>query len=69
MLYYAFLNGLVVIILANQKSAIFVTIDIFWIKPLNFNQMSAIDVMIYWWCLLALAILPFWTLKILIIAV
>ena len=31
----------------NQKSIIFVTIGIFKIKALNFNQMSAIDAMIY----------------------
>ena len=32
---------------ANQKSAIFVAIGIFWIKVLSFNQMSVIDVMVY----------------------
>ena len=32
---------------ANQKSMIFVTIGIFKIKDLNFNQISAIDAMIY----------------------
>ena len=31
----------------NQKSTIFVSIGIFQIKALNFNQMSAIDAMIY----------------------
>ena len=32
---------------ANQKSAIFVTISILYIKTLTFNQMSVIDAMIY----------------------
>ena len=31
----------------NQKSAIFVTIDILYIKDLSFNRTSATDVMIY----------------------
>ena len=31
----------------NEKSVIFVTIGIFQIKVLSFNQMSAIDVIIY----------------------
>ena len=32
---------------ANPKSVIFVTIDIFYIRVLSFNQMSVIDDMIY----------------------
>ena len=28
----------------NQESVIFTTIDIFWVKGLSFNQMSAMDV-------------------------
>ena len=32
---------------ANQKTAIFVTIDIFSIKTLNLKQIFATDVMIY----------------------
>ena len=32
---------------ANPNSAIFVTIDIFYIRVLSFNQMSVIDDMIY----------------------
>ena len=42
-----FLKELKVIRQANQKSAIFVTIGIFKINGLNFNQMSEIDAMIY----------------------
>ena len=32
---------------ANQKSVIFATIGIFYIKTLSFNQMSAMDAIIY----------------------
>ena len=42
-----FLEELTLIKQANQKSAIFANIDIFYIKALSFNQMSAMDVMIY----------------------
>ena len=42
-----FLKKLMLIRQANQKSAIFVTVGIFYIKTLNFNQMSAMDAMIY----------------------
>ena len=42
-----FLKELILIKQANQKSAMFVTIDMFQINALSFNQMSAIDVMIY----------------------
>ena len=42
-----FLNGLMLIRQANQMSVTFVTIGIFHIKALNFNQMSAMDVMNY----------------------
>ena len=31
----------------SKECAIFITNVIFWIKALNFNQMSAIDVIIY----------------------
>ena len=43
----SFLKELMLIGEVNQKSTIFVTIGIFQIKALNFNQMSLIDVMIY----------------------
>ena len=33
----------------NRKSMVFITVDICWIKVLSFNQMSAVDDMIYWW--------------------
>ena len=42
-----FLKDLMLIRQANQKSVIFVTIGIFYIKTLSFNQMSAMDAMIY----------------------
>ena len=42
-----FLKELMLIKQANQMSTIFVTIGIFKIKALNFNQVSAIDLMIY----------------------
>ena len=42
-----FLKELMFIKQANQRSVIFVTIGIFKIKALSFNQMSAEDVMIY----------------------
>ena len=42
-----FLKDLMLIRQANQKSVIFVTIGIFYIKALSFNQMSAMDAMIY----------------------
>ena len=32
---------------ANQNSAIFVTVGIFYIKAFSFNQISAMDAMIY----------------------
>ena len=43
----AFLKKIMLIKQVNQISAIFVTIGIFSIKALNFNQMTAIVVMIY----------------------
>ena len=44
---FTFLLELMSINQANQKSAIFVTIGIFYIKALRFRQMSAMDVMFY----------------------
>ena len=44
---------------AQQKSVIFVTIGIFKIIVLSFNQMSDIDVMIYYWRLGPIAMLLF----------
>ena len=41
-----FLNELMLIKQANQKSVMFFTIGIFKIKALSFNQMSAVDVMV-----------------------
>ena len=59
MIELTFLKELMLKRKANEKIAIFVTIDISEIKVLSFNQMWAIDVMIYYWCLLILAIFPF----------
>ena len=42
-----FLKELMLIKQVHQKSVIFVTIGIFEITLLSFNQISAIDVMIY----------------------
>ena len=42
-----FLKELILIRQVNEKSAIFTTIDIFYNKALDFNQMSPIDAMIY----------------------
>ena len=42
-----FLKELMLIRQANQKSVVFVAIAIFYIKYLSFNQMSAMDAMIY----------------------
>ena len=50
MLYYielTFLKKLMLIRQANQKRSIFVTIDIYQAKALNFKQMCAMGVMIY----------------------
>ena len=47
MIELTFLKELLLIKQTNQNSVIFVTVDIFSIKVLNFNQMSAIDAMIY----------------------
>ena len=47
MIELTFLKALMLIRRANQKTAIFVSTDIFSIKCLNFNQMSAMDAMIY----------------------
>ena len=47
MIELAFLKELILIRQANQKSAMFVTIGIFQIKALNFNQISALNIMIY----------------------
>ena len=41
-----FLKESMLIRQTNQKSAIFVTIAIFYIKALSFNQMYAMDIMI-----------------------
>ena len=46
MIELTFLKELMLIRQANQTSVIFVTIGVFLIKHLNFNQMSAIDAMI-----------------------
>ena len=42
-----FLKELMLLKQVHQKSVIFVTIGIAWIIVLSFNQMSAIDVIIY----------------------
>ena len=42
-----FLKELTLIRQVNQKSVIFVNINIFWMKALNFKYMYAIDAMIY----------------------
>ena len=52
MLYYDridvfLITELILIKQGKRKSTIFVTIGIFKIKALSFNQMSAMDVMIY----------------------
>ena len=48
MIELTFLKGLIKIVKqVHQKSVIFATIGISWIIVLRFNQMSAIDVMIY----------------------
>ena len=47
MIELTFLKELLLIKQTNQNSVIFATVDIFSIKVLNFNQMSAIDAMIY----------------------
>ena len=47
MIELTFLKELMLIRQGNQKKAIFVTIGIFQIKILNFNQLSAMDAMIY----------------------
>ena len=41
------LKELMLIRQTNQKSAIFITIDVFLIKHLSFNEMSAMAVMTY----------------------
>ena len=44
-----FLKELMIIIKqVHQKTSIFVTIGIFQIKGLNFDQMSVMSVMMYW---------------------
>ena len=43
----------------HQQSVIFVAIGVSQIIVLSFNQMSAIDAMIYEWCLWTLAVLLF----------
>ena len=47
MIELTFLNELMLMRQANQKNAILVTIHVFQIKDLNFNQMSTMDIMIY----------------------
>ena len=47
MIELTFLKELMLIEQVHQKSVMFVTIGISWIIVLGFNQMSAIDVMIY----------------------
>ena len=42
-----FLKNLMLTRQANKKSPIFITIGIFWINALSFNQMPAMDIMIY----------------------
>ena len=46
-LWLTFLKELMLVGQANQKSAIFITIGIFWLKGLSFNQMSSMDAMTY----------------------
>ena len=46
-----FVEELMLIKQAHQKSVMFVTIGISEIMVLRFNQMPAIHVMIYYWCL------------------
>ena len=41
------LKELMLIKKMRQKSVIFITIDIFQVIDLSFNQMTAVDVMIY----------------------
>ena len=45
-----FLKELMLTKQMDQESVIFVTIGISSLSVLSFNQMSAIDIMIYWWC-------------------
>ena len=47
MIELASLKHLMLIKQANQKNAIFVTIVIFYLKVLSFNQMSEMDAIIY----------------------
>ena len=47
MMELTFLNELMLIRQANQKSTIFVTIDIFQIKDLSFHHIYATDTIIY----------------------
>ena len=47
MIELTFLKDLMLIRQVNQRSAIFVTTGIFKVKALNFNQMSAVDTIIY----------------------
>ena len=47
MIEFMFLEELTLIKQANQKSAIFVNISIFYIKALSFSPMPELDVMIY----------------------
>ena len=51
MIELAFLKESMLTKQVHQKSAIFFTISIFYIKALSFNQVSAMDAMIYEWCL------------------
>ena len=69
MIELTFRKELMVIKQMHQKNVIFVTIGLFQIIVLSFNQMSVSGVMIYYWSLSTLAILQFQTLKALIIAV
>ena len=47
MIEFTFLKELILIRQANQKSAIFVTIGIFWTKGLSFYYMYAGNAMVY----------------------
>ena len=59
MIELTFLEELILMKQVHQKNVIFVAIGVFWIKDLDFKGMSATDVIIYYWCLLALMALLF----------
>ena len=47
MIELTFMKELMLIKQVNEKSEVFATIVTFYIKGLNFNQMSAVDAMFY----------------------